>query len=268
MKPNHNHSPIQSNEDWKHRNIERTTTTHLLEEHIKECSNERKCEEFEKLKDDYNKTQYIVAEVRKKLHSEITSDTIETLENLRRFIFDCIDVIENISFIMPINCEFEENSQSFEKNISHYKQASKMLNFSLKEVEERIKKIENEQCKELPKTFSTNLTKEQLTKFRKGLIDYNLIYNCITDNEFAYIFTGKPIKGKMIPIKWKLPCGAKTATRTFIELLLPGETVRKNQVKRCFIDRDNKPIELLKPKEGEHSKYIDTFEEIIRSIKL
>lgn len=238
MKPNHNHSPIQSYEDWKQRKIKSGTFTQVVnEEPYKELFNESKSNEFKKLNDVFNKTENIVAEFRKKLPSEITADTIEPLENLRRFIFECIAVIENISFIMPVNCEFEENSKLYETNTYHYRQASNMFNFSLTEVEDSIKKIKNEQLDNLPKTFKTDYNPQQLNTIRERLIKAKIIDH-ITKNDFEYLFTKKPRITEMKFINWeeKRPLGHEFLKR----VVYRNEKFDFKQVNDCIKSQDGK----------------------------
>lgn len=80
---------------------------------------------------------------------------------------------------------------------------SKLL---LEEQKKRISKPEDlessEQLDELPKTFLSKYTLPRLNTIRERLIKANIIGD-ISENDFIYIFSGKPITEKMKLIKWK-----------------------------------------------------------------
>ncbi|HEY5125094.1 MAG TPA: hypothetical protein VIK14_15295 [Ignavibacteria bacterium] len=114
-------------------------------------------------------------------------------------------------------------------------------------------------------TFSTEYLPSQLKKLRKSLIDNNFISDSITENQFIYIFTGQLITDRMKPIKWKIRWGGKESLRCFLELLLLGKTVHRDQVKKCFIDWNNKPFLISKPTGETHGYYYFQLEKIIDS---
>lgn len=115
-----------------------------------------------------------------------------------------------------------------------------------------------------PKTFLTSLNPDQLKKLRGELIEKDIIYNSISEDEFIYIFSDKPITDSMKPIKLKFTWGAKSFVRTFLTMLMPGQPLEKKQIRACFIDSGGRPVELAKPKED--SKYIGELENILKEL--
>jgi hypothetical protein len=94
-------------------------------------------------------------------------------------------------------------------------------------------------------TFSTERTPDQLKILRQRLIDGKFISDNITEDQFIYIFTEQLVVDYMVPIKWKIRRGGKTALKYFLELLFIP--IHKNQVSNCFIDADGKPFLISKP---------------------
>jgi hypothetical protein len=139
------------------------------------------------------------------------------------------------------------------------------LKINIKVIESKIELMEIEQHEQLPKTFLTVYNREQLMKLRKGLINGGFIDDSIAEDEFIYLFSGKPITKEIQSIKWRLPRGL-TALRELISLLT-GETVHKNQVRLCFKDYKDKPCVIPKPKINEYSKHYIILERIVNSIK-
>jgi len=210
-----------------------------------------------------NETEIILIEVRNKLHSENRVTSLGDLKDLERLITGYISLLENLTLTIHEQTHFEENKYFIDRNKEYDRKAIESLKISLQDVRKRIEKRETEKRGQ---TFVTGYTPQELRELRKSLIDNNFICNSITEDEFVYIFSGKPITGGMKPIKWKLHRG-NTALRNFLSLLMPGKTIHKNQVRHCFIDDKDKPIEILKPKKDEYSKHYETLEKIIVSIK-
>jgi len=227
---------------------------------------EMKSREIAAFNHNRNETEKMLIEIRDKIHSKNRPDSINELQDLRDLITEYISILESIGLTIHEQSHFEETEHFIDRNKDYNSNAIKSLEVSLQVVKDRIKKRETEQINKLPKTFLTGLTGEQLKKLRKSLIDENFIYNSIKENEFIYIFSGEPITKGMKPIKWKLPRGL-TALRDLITLLMPGETVHKKQVRHCFIDENDKPIEILKPQKNEYSKYYEILEKITVSLK-
>lgn len=214
----------------------------------------------------HSETEKMLIEIRDKVHSENRPDSIKGLEDLKDLISEYISVLKNIMLTIHEQTHFEENEHFITRNKEYDQDAINTLETELEVIKDRIKRRETNQIEKLPKTFLTAYTPEQLKKLRKNLTEAGFIYNSITDADFIYIFKGNPITKEMKPIKWKLDRG-KSALRTFITLLLPGETVHKPQVMGCFIDNKNKPFIISKPRED--SAHYTTLKKIITdSIKL
>lgn len=227
---------------------------------------EMKSREIAAFNHNHNETEKMLIEIRDKVHSENRPDSVKGLRDLQDLIIEYISVLESASLTIHEQTHFEENKHFVDRNKEYDSTAIKSLKTFLEVVKDRIKRRENEQLDKLPKTFLTVYTPEQLKDLRKELIHEGFIYSSISEVDFVYIFSGKPITPETKPIKWKLHRG-NTALRTFISLLMPGETVHKNQVRHCFIDDKDKPIEILKPQKGEYSKHYAILEKIITGIK-
>jgi hypothetical protein len=226
---------------------------------------EMKSREVAAFNHNHCETEKMLTEIRDKLHSENRPDSIQGLQEIQNLITEYVSILRDIDTTIHEHTHFEENQSIIDRNKEYNRDAIKTLETSLQVVKDRIKKRETEQLNLLPKTFITGLPDETLKKLRKSLIDNNFICNSIKENEFIYIFSCKPITKEMKPIKWKLHRGL-SALREFI-FLLTGETVHKNQVRHCFIDKNDKPCEILKPKKDEYSQHYKKLEEIITGIK-
>jgi len=93
-------------------------------------------------------------------------------------------------------------------------------------------------------TFDSAYPISQLKKLRKNLIDSDLISKNITIAQFAAIFRKQFLAGGIKPICWH---GSKESLRYFIEQLIPGIIIHKNQVAQCFEDSQHKSILISKP---------------------
>lgn len=109
----------------------------------------------------------------------------------------------------------------------------------------KLKKLRSKQDKSYEYvTFKTLYLPEHLDNKRLRLIDAGFISSDTGENQFINIFTEQLISRKIQPVVW---LGTKEALRFFLETLIPGVTLHKEQVANCFSDRSGNPIKISKP---------------------
>lgn len=118
-------------------------------------------------------------------------------------------------------------------------------------------------------TFKWDGTEKQFKALCEGLINEKFIDQGTTPEDIKMIFSGIKLKRDLHKVKWicKNNKGTvnKTALREFLTILL--EKFQDKVVPYCFIDINNIPINLNKPKKNDYSKFIKNLETIISNIK-
>lgn len=80
------------------------------------------------------------------------------------------------------------------------------------------------------KTFKTEFSEPQLKSIRKKLIDLKFIRD-ISENDFLYLFSEKPITPRMKRIQWN---SSKVKAKRFLEILI-GEKFSNPTGNKCFV---------------------------------
>ena len=136
----------------------------------------------------------------------VDEDGNKTLIPLRKLY----EEFDDVSYPLPseLGIRRKINKSFFDEQIRIIKEIEKQKNLDIIKhrlealiKSEQEKKISDMQFDKSPKTFSTEYTHERLKPIRQGLIKEKIIGN-ISEEDFQYLFTAKPITDKMKRIEW------------------------------------------------------------------
>lgn len=148
--------------------------------------------------------------------------------------------------LMPelINQHIEDEKQNYSDSLLIFKQLKdseiqvfEQINKAVLKYPEWIK-VTHPEVNSIPKTFlATAYSEIQLKTIRKRLID-NKIIEDISDTEFLYLFTGKPINKTMKRLLWNMK---RTLGHSFLEkVVFSDKEFDFKQINECITSKDGK----------------------------